>query len=167
MTAQTETATQPDVKSLRLFFHPPHRLRLTVGDDRSYPTVRPAWARPQSEPGRHLALLDAKGDEIVLIADPKDLPKSSYEAAMVEAERRYLTARIDKVTHARTEFGATYWQVETHRGSRDFVTQNLQENAQWITDDHLLLVDVDGNRFEIESIRGLDLKSQGLLGAIL
>jgi hypothetical protein len=57
--------------------------------------------------------------------------------------------------------------VETDRGRRDFVTQNLQENALWFSCTHLLLLDVDGNRFEIPNLEGLDAKSRAVIDAIL
>src|SRR5437016_655968 len=119
---------------LKLFHEPKDRLRLTVDDDVSYPTVKPVWSAPLSHPGKHLALLNAKGEEIISIAEPDELPADSWQAVQLELHRRYLTATVARVVHARVEFGATYWSVETDRGTRDFVTQNLQENAVWLGD---------------------------------
>jgi hypothetical protein len=152
---------------LKLFFSPKDRLRLTVGNERSYPTVKPAWASPLTYPERFLSLQDGKGDEIVLIDDPKRLPKESLEAVNLELSRRYLTATIEEVEDARSEFGVTYWHVKTNRGMRDFVTQSLQENAQWLSPDHLLLIDVDGNRFELKNVESMDERSRAFLATIL
>ena len=74
---------------LKLFYHPKDRLRLTVGNEKSYPTVKPAWSAPLSRPEKYLALLNGKGEEIVTIADPKELPPDSLAA--VEEDR---TARL-------------------------------------------------------------------------
>jgi len=152
---------------LRLFYEPKERLRLTVNDDRSYPTVKPVWASPISRPNRHLALLDGKGEEIVMIADPNALPPESFAAVQRELRLRDLSARVTAVTHAKQEFGATYWSVETDRGPRDFVTQNLQENALWFSESQLLLLDVDGNRFEIPDVAALDARSRAYIHTIL
>ncbi len=152
---------------LKLFYHPKDRLRLTVGQEKSYHTVKPAWAAPLSRPNRYLALLDAKGNEIVMLPDPAELPKESWEAVKSELYRRYLTANITAITNARVEYGATYWSVETDRGHREFVMQSLQENAQWLSEGHLLLIDVDGNRFEITDVTVLDARSQSFIDAIL
>lgn len=153
--------------TLKLFYEPKDRLRLTVGEDRSYPTVKPAWASPLSYPGRYLSLLDGKGEEIVLIPELEELPPESLKAVREELARRYLTARVDRILDARNEFGATYWHVDTDRGERDFVTQSLQENAQWLSPTHLMLMDVDGNRFELEDVSALDARSRSLLETIL
>lgn len=156
-----------DFSKLKLFFEPRDRLRLTVGDDRSYVTVKPAWASPLSFPKSYLALLDGKGDEIVTVKDPGQLPPDSLQAVHAELHRRYLAPTITKITNAKVEFGATYWHVETDRGPRDFVTQSLQENAQWLSERHLVLVDVDQNRFEIPDIDQLDAESLRTIHQIL
>src|SRR5437763_12358222 len=59
-----------DPAELRLFYHPKDRLRMTVGDDWCYPTVKPVWAAPLSRPNAYLALLNGKGEEITTISDP-------------------------------------------------------------------------------------------------
>lgn len=156
-----------DPATLRLFYYPKDRLRLTVAEERSYPTVRPVWSAPLSHPDRYLALLDKKGNEIVLVTDPGALPSDSRAAVDAEMRRRYLTAVVGGITQARVEFGATYWNVETDRGPRDFVTQSLQENAQWLSSTHLLLIDVDGNRFEVPDVAALDERSRAFIHAIL
>jgi hypothetical protein len=156
-----------NICDLKLFYAPKDRLRLSIDNEKSYLTVKPVWAAPLSYPDRYLALLDGKGEEIVMIPDPRELPPESREAVERELRLRYLTATITRIAYARQEYGATYWTVETDRGLREFVTQNLQENALWFSDTQLLLVDVDGNRFEIPDITALDVRSQALIHAIL
>ncbi len=153
--------------SLKLFYHPKDRLRLTIGEEKSYPTVKPAWAAPLSRPNHYLCLLDGKGNEIVMLTDPAALPPDSWEAVQQELRRRYMTGTVTAIHDARVEYGATYWSVDTNRGKRDFVTQSLQENAQWLSPTHLLLIDVDGNRFEIPDVNALDPRSHNFITAIL
>jgi hypothetical protein len=143
------------------------RLRLTIPDDRSYLAVKPAWAAPLSRPNQYLALLDGKDQEITLIADPSTLKAQSWQAVQQELHQRYLTATVTSIDNARQEYGATYWNVQSHRGPREFITQNLQENALWLSDDQLLILDVDGSRFEIPSIAALDVRSRQILHNIL
>lgn len=152
---------------IQLFHAPETRLRMTVAETVSYVTVKPVWAAPLSHPGRYLALLNGKGEEITTIADLDTLPAESQVAVKEEIRRRYLTPLITRIESARSEFGITYWTVQTDRGRREFVTQSLQENAQWISDCHLVLVDVDGNRFEIEDVNNLDITSQEYIERIV
>ncbi|MBS1705759.1 MAG: DUF1854 domain-containing protein [Armatimonadetes bacterium] len=151
---------------MNLFYEPKDRLRLTVGD-RSWHTVVPTWASPLTYPGKYVSLLDGKNQEIALVPELSQLSKESREALEEELRRRYLTAQIEKIEFARTEWGATYWTVTTNRGRREFVTQSLSENAQWLGPGHILLTDVDGNKFELRDVEALDPSSREMLGRIL
>ncbi len=156
-----------DPSKLNLFFEPRDRMRLTIEGDRSYLTVKPVWAAPQSRPNSYLCLLDGKGEEIALVPDADRLSVESRQVVRAAMRQRYLTAIVREVKHVRQEYGATYWTVVTDRGEREFVTQNLQENALWYSDRHLLLVDVDGNRFEVVDLDALDAKSRAFIRAVL
>jgi uncharacterized protein DUF1854 len=156
-----------DPVALKLFYAPKERLRVTVGEEKSYLTVKPVWSSPLSHPGAYLALMDGKGEEIALIPDPEALSPESLAAVQRELRLRDLTAVVTAITEARQEFGATYWHVQTDRGPRDFVTQNLQENTLWFSETHLLLLDVDSNRFEIPDTTALDARSRAYIEAIL
>ncbi len=161
---RTENAMTP--QTIRLFHEPKDRLRLTA-EDRSFVTVKPVWSAPLSHPTKYLSLMNGKGEEILLVPNLEDLNSESLKAANEELARRYLTAQVQTILDARTEFGATYWTVETERGTRELVTQSLQENAQWLSPTHLMLIDVDGNRFELTDINALDAKSQQLLHSVI
>jgi Domain of unknown function (DUF1854) len=150
---QTE---QIDPKSLRLFYEPPGTLRLTVGDERSYPVVKLYQARPLSEPGRFLSFQNGKGEEITMVRELGELLPEAQE-----------TARVEGIDHIRTEFGVTYWDVRTDKGPRDFVVQSLSESCLWLSENHLLISDVDGNRFEIADRTQLDEESRARLDAVL
>ena len=96
-----------------------------------------------------------------------DLSADSRTVAKEELMRRYLTARVEAVAEVRTEFSITYWHVRTDKGERDFVVQSMAESCLWLSDDHLLLTDTDGNRFEIVSRAALDAASRAQLDSVL
>lgn len=144
---------------MRLFYEPEGRLRLTA-EDRSYLTVKPAWSAPLTHPGKWLALLDGKGREIATFEDTSAISRENLTLIEAELRRRYLSPVVQEVLSAKLEFGVAYWTVQTDRGVRDFVTQNLQENAVWLSSTHLVLVDVDGNRFEFPDTSALDPESR-------
>ena len=152
---------------LRLFYHPEGMARLTVDEDRSYLRVKLALAAPLSRPRKYVSLLNGKGEEIVLLPDLDALEPDSRQVAEVELERRYLTSRVQRLISLKQEFGVTYWEAGTDRGTRDFVVRDLQENCVWLSESHLLLIDVDGSRFEIPDRHQLDEHSRQLLDAIL
>ena len=154
-------------ETIRLFREPPWVLRLTIEGDRSYLKVRVVCAAPLSQPDRYICLLDEKNEVICTVEDPIDLDDASQRMIKEELEQRYMTAIIKRVDSLKSEFGVSYWEVQTDRGNREFVVRNASENAQWITDRRLLLLDVDGNRFEISNLEVLDKKSRGLIEMVL
>ncbi len=158
---------QLTAKDVRLICWPETQLRLTINEQMSYISVTPVWASPMTYPGRYLALLDGKGEEICLLANPNDLDRESLKAVNAILRRRTLTATVTAINQVKVEYDATFWSVETDRGSREFVTVNLQETANWLSASHLLLCDVDGNRFEIKDAELLDARSKALLARAL
>ena len=164
------TVTHPesvDVHAIRLFREPAWQLRLTIDDDRSYTRIKVVRAAPLTHPDAYICLLDAKDEEVCLIRDPHELDEQMRRIIDEELDLRYLTSIIEQVNSVRVEFGTSYWDVETDRGRREFVVQNVTENAQWLGDFRLLLVDVDGNRFEIANLSKLDKKSMGQIQLVL
>jgi len=157
----------PAKNSCHFFYHPQDRLRLTIGDNSSYTSVVPAWAAPLTLPNQYLSILDGAGKQILMFKNLDEIPAESRPAIEEELRRRYLTSIIQRVISARSEFGVSYWKVETDRGILEFVAQSLQENAQWLSATQLLIVDIDANRFEIPDIDALDEKSRMLLTTII
>tara|TARA_B100000674_G_scaffold2302_3_gene1999 strand:- start:2967 stop:3518 length:552 start_codon:yes stop_codon:yes gene_type:complete len=164
------TVTHPeqvDINALRVFHEPARMLRLTIEDDRSYTRIKIVRAAPLSHPDRYICFLDAKDEEICMIDSIEQVDEAARALIREELDRRYLTALIERVTSIRNEFGTSYWDVETDRGQREFVVQNVAENAQWLGDHRLLIVDVDGNRFEIANLEALDKRSLAAVEQVL
>jgi hypothetical protein len=159
--------TTLDLKRVNLFYEPPGTLRLTVDGDQSYLGVKLFQAWPLSRPERYLSIQNSKGEEIVMVDRLDDLRPGSRTTAEEELRRRYLTARVEGILDVRTEFGVTYWHVRTDKGERDFVVQSITESCIWLTDSHILIVDVDGCRFEITDRNALDPESQRQLESVL
>jgi hypothetical protein len=157
----------PETSELRLFYQPQGMPRLTVDNDRSYLKAKVVLAAPLSRPREHVSILDGKGEEIVMLPDLEALDAESRRVAEQELQRRYLTCQVRQLVSLRQEFGVTYWEADTDRGVRDFVIRDHQENCVWLSETHLLLIDVDGSRFEIPDRRLLDERSQQLLDSIL
>jgi hypothetical protein len=152
---------------IRLCTDVPWGLRATVGST-VYTNVDVVRMAPLSHPDRFIALLDEAGHELHVVDDPSVLDAKSRAALQEALRRRYMTARVQRILSARSELGVAYFDVETDRGRREFVVQNLLEGARWLeADRRLLIFDVDGNRFEIPDVEALDRKSAKLLRTIL
>jgi len=66
---------------------------------------------------------------------------------------------IVSVDKLKDRYGFTYWDVTTTAGSASFTMQDTHRNIVKISDDRLMIVDMDGNRYLIQSVAGLDKAS--------
>jgi hypothetical protein len=156
-----------DASAIRLFREPAWRLRMTIEGDRSYTRVKVVRAAPLSEPDRYICFLDIKDEAICMVKELSELKEDNHQIVREELDTRYLTAYVSQVNNLRNEYGVSYWDVETDRGRREFVAKNVAENAQWLGDSRLFLLDVDGNRFEFTDLSKLDKKSQAFIDVVL
>ena len=164
---QIKTSRLLKPKRIQLSRKSKQGVQLTISEEGSYSKIKIVRAFPLSHPDRYVAFLDEKDEEIGMVKNPKELDPQSRKILEVELDKRYLVSIIKKIRSIRTDFGTSYWDVDTNRGRRDFVIQGVQDNIVWLGERRLLFVDVDGNRFEIPDYSSLDKKSASLLEEVL
>jgi hypothetical protein len=152
--------------SIRLYREPEWVLNLTV-DGHRYADIVVVRAAPLTDPDRYICFLDASRREICILENLDGLDSNSRKVLREELEHRYLTSEISVIHAARREAGACYFYAETNRGRREFVVQETTDTIRWLGDHRLLLIDIDGNRFEVHDIRSLDRRSAKLLTAVV
>lgn len=135
--------------------------------DKFYPKVDLHMAFPFTDPDRYISVREPEGDEITLIRNLKDLDAKSQEAIRTELSWRYYTPKIKRIEEFKEEFGHTYWEVETDRGYHKFVTRGRDQTVRTIDAQRTLIIDVSGNRFEIEDVDALDSRSRDFLELLL
>lgn len=150
----------------RLFFEPEGRLRMET-ESECWTEVSAVWAAPLTRPNEYLAIVDGKGREIFMVRRLEDLPDDVRPIIEAELRNRYLASQIVRIEKVRFDFGVATWRVTTSRGEREFVTQNMNENVYWVSPNHLMITDVDGNRFEIKDITALDAVSRKHLAGMI
>ena len=175
-----EPAVAVDGAKVRLDANPDGTLKLTT-PGRTWRRVRIRLGRPLYHPDDFATVLSVpegggwRGHghmsggvrEFALITN---LPGLSPEAKKILEEHRVnhdLTCTILSVKSLAHQFGAAFWDVETDKGPRQFVIRGTTEHVRWLTDDRMLITDVQGNRFEIQSLNGLDRRSQYQIHLIL
>jgi len=154
-----------DPRRVRLSRIPPWAVRLTI-DDRTYLRVQIVRAAPLSDPDHYIAILDEQDDGICVIRDPAELDEASRHIVEEELRQRYLTAVVQHIHAVRHESGSAYFEVETDRGRTAFIVKDGTESIRRFGS-RLLLMDVDGNRFEIPDVNTLDRRSAKLLRSVL
>lgn len=108
---------------------------------------------------QYISVLDDEDGEIGLIYDINDFGEAS-DIIRTELERRYYEPRILSVVSLKERYGFSYWKVKlTDRRTVEFTMQDTFRNIIRAGEDKAILLDVDANRFVIESIKALDRKS--------
>lgn len=100
------------------------------------------------------------GDEIGIIRNLSDFDSDTVEILRAEIERKYFVPKITKIVTLKERRGFSYWKVETDIGEMELSFQDTYKSITRVGGDRAFVTDISGNRFEIESLDGLDRRSQ-------
>ena len=109
---------------------------------------------------QYISVLDEDGVEIGIVYDIKDFEEETVILLKTEIERKYYQPVIVNIVSLKERYGFSYWTVKTSdKREVSFTMQDTFRNIIRVGEDKAVLMDVDGNRFVIESISLLDRKS--------
>ena len=129
-------------------------------DDESYNRVFLHRTFPFDKPWEYISVIDPDNKEIGIIYDIADYDSDTQELLRTELKRKYYEPRIKTIVSLKERYGFSYWNVVTEEGRKvTFTMQDTFRNIIRVGDDRAILLDVDGNRFVIDSIASLDKKS--------
>ena len=168
-TQQSETVEERflDPAGLRFVRAPDGSLRLIIEGERCLLRAKPARAFPISDADHYIGISDAAGADIGVIRDPSGLDPDSRAELERELVKRYFCPVILRVLSVRSEFGVLSFNVETDRGPREFVVRDPRENILELGGGRILLVDPEGNRFEVPDLRRMDSRTRAALERVL
>jgi len=138
-----------------------HRLCVAV-DGREFTDVRVVRVFPISEKADYVSFLDKEDKEVALVAHPDKLDDESRRELDSALQKMYYVAKIVRIYSITEKMGVAHWQVMTDRGYATFEVVDRQQ-VRSLPAGRFLIVDADGNRFEIEDVSELDVRSQALI----
>lgn len=139
-----------------------HMLAVTVGE-KHYPSVFLHCSFPHSNRLSYISVRTLENEEVGMIASLADYPEELATILKEQIEIRYFAPVITKVISLREEFGYAYWEVETTAGRCRFTARNGSGNAKMVSEQKLLIQDLDGNRFLIERLDKLSEREYRLV----
>jgi hypothetical protein len=142
-------------------------LSLRVAKKDRYPRVHLYRSFPLSRSAEYISVRDKDDKEIGIIEDLADFPPKTARLLMEELERRYFTPAIREIKSLKQEFGYTYWEVTTDSGFCRFTVKMGDNTVRYLTEDILLIFDVDGNRFELPEFEAIDKKHLKIVETLL
>lgn len=108
----------------------------------------------------YISVLGEDNKERGLIYDIADFDEATSRLLKTELERKYYSPTVVSIESLKERYGFSYWKVTVSDGrTLNFTMQDTFRNIVRRGEDGAILLDVDGNRFVIESISALDRKS--------
>lgn len=128
-------------------------------DGKDFERVYLSRAFPHDLLEEFISVSDKEGNEYGIIRSLDDFDESTAAKLRKELERKYFSAKIVKILAVEEKFGSSVWTVETSHGMRTVSLKDTFKSIIRIGDDRAIVVDEDANRYEIESLSGLDKNS--------
>ena len=124
----------------------------------------PAEAEGGPAPGgkaeRWISVVTHDGREAGILLDVRDLTPDSRACAREYLRRRYMVPEILRIVACRDRFDLVEWTVEIDRGCITFLARQLREHVKRPLPSRLVLVDVEGNRYDVPDLEALDSESR-------
>ncbi len=107
-----------------------------------------------------LSVLNEEQEEIGIIRDIHLFPEETEKLLAEELRRRYYAPVIRRILQVKERYGFSYWRVTTAEGEVRFTLHDTYRSILHAGGGRrILLLDVNGNRFEIPDTAALDRKS--------
>ena len=132
-------------------------LYLTCNGKETRVTLRRAF--PFDTLWEFISVLNEDEDECGIIRDLAVFGEAEQVLLREELERRYYSPKILKILSFKERYGFSYWRVQTPEGEMQFTLHDTYKSLVHITENRVILLDVNGNRFEIPDLKALDKKS--------
>ena len=154
------------MNDFRLTRNPFGRLVLHAADGVLHEGVTLVRAFPIAAPDDGIALVDADGHELAWIDSLATLPSGMRQLISDELASREFLPEIHRLIRVSGFATPSTWQVETDRGTTEFVL-NGEEDIRRIGPSALLIADSHGIQFLIRDLQALDKGSRKLLDRFL
>ena len=107
-----------------------------------------------------ISVMNAENEEIGIIRRVSDFSEDTQALLRAELERRYYSPVIERILSVKERFGFSYWKVIcVGEGEVNFTLRDTYRSIIRAGETRAILVDANGNRFEIPDTSRLDRKS--------
>jgi hypothetical protein len=132
-----------------------------AGKDYTRITLRRAL--PIGHPDEYISVADKENKEIGMIRSLSELDEKQRSIVKAELDKRYYCPSVYEVRSVKDKLGYVYFELligrEGVKYKKNCAVKDVSKNIRMLDDDRLAIFDVDGNRYIIESLSGLDKKS--------
>ncbi|MCL2811251.1 MAG: DUF1854 domain-containing protein [Clostridia bacterium] len=156
-----------DVKQAEFFQTAGGFIGLRYGG-KEYPRVSFRRALPVGQPSAYISVADGENKEIGILRDVAALADDQLKIVTAELDRRYYCPLVLEIKSVKDKLGYVYLELRIQgAGSegqgkiydRNCAIKDVNKNIRMLDDNRLILFDVDGNRYMVPSLSGLEKKS--------
>jgi hypothetical protein len=130
---------------------------------KDYKRITLRRALPIGNPMEYISVADKDNKEIGMIRSLADLSEKQYDIVVKELDNRYYSPTVYEVKSVKDKLGYVYMELiigrDDQRFKKNCAVKDVSKNIRMLDDDRLAIFDVDGNRYIIQSLAGLDKKS--------
>ena len=127
-------------------------------DGADYKHVTLKRALPIGLPMEYISVADNENKEIGILKSVNELSEDQYPVVMDELNRRYYCPDVLEIKSIKDKLGYLYMELvlsvagsdDTH--TKSCAVKDVNKNIRMLSDDSLIIYDVDGNRYMIKSL---------------
>ncbi|MBB6672057.1 DUF1854 domain-containing protein [Cohnella nanjingensis] len=131
-----------------------------VLDGKTYSELVVYRAFPFLYTTQYISIRDAKGEELGIVRDIRDLDEESAKELERELQFRYFLPRVTRVDSVKQKSDLWIWELQTNLGPTRIAMRNLHEFMQFPGGSRIILTDINGKRCEIPDWQALDSRSR-------
>ena len=140
------------------------------GEDYNHVTLRRMM--PIEQPMNYISVANHKNKEIGILKSIEDLPADQREIVTRELDSRYYSPRVMEVKSVRDKLGYVYIEMrlkdkQGNEYDKSCAIKDVSRNIRMLSNDSVIIFDVDGNRYVIPSLKDFDRYSLRKLDAYL
>ena len=132
-----------------------------AGMDYSRITLRRAL--PIGNPFEYISVADKDNKEIGIIRSLSELRDKQYDIVIAELNNRYFCPTVYEIKSVKDKLGYVYLELiigtDDNKYKKTCAVKDVNRNIKMLGDDRLVIFDVDGNRYIIQSLTSLDKRS--------
>ncbi len=143
-------------------------LSLRIGDE-FYPRVQVVRMFPfmATEELLSVRTTDERSKEIGIVEKLSDVNEATAKLLEAQLNLHYFTPVITKIIQIKDEYGYAYFHVDTNHGPCKFTIQMGGNAVVHLSENRILIMDIDENRFEIPDIMKLTASERKKLDLFL
>ncbi|MDR2569175.1 MAG: DUF1854 domain-containing protein [Oscillospiraceae bacterium] len=132
-------------------------------NDKEYKRITLRRSMPTTNPSMFISVADHENKEICVIRSLDELNTEQLRIVSDELDKRYYCPNVIEIKSVKDKMGYVYIELiligHGEKFEKNCAVKDVNKNIRLIDDNRLIIIDVDGNRYLVESLNDLDKKS--------